>query len=41
MRYNYSQNKDTFFAIMDNVRAMTDIQLEEVLRYTEFILSKK
>jgi len=41
MRYNYSQNKDTFFAIMDNVRAMTDTQLEEVLRYTEFILSKK
>jgi transcriptional regulator with XRE-family HTH domain len=41
MRYNYSQNKDTFFAIMDNIRAMTDIQLEEVLRYTEFILSKK
>ena len=39
--YNLSQNKDTFFAIMDHIRTMNDTQLEEVLRYTEFILSKK
>lgn len=35
------QNKDCFFAILDNVRKMSDEQLQDVLRYTEFILSRK
>jgi len=34
-----SQNKDSFFAIMDNLRSMSDEQIADVLRYTEFILS--
>ena len=38
--YTTTQNKDCFFAIVDNIRKMTDEQLEEVLRYTEFVLSK-
>lgn len=37
----YPQNKDCFFAILDNVRKMSDEQLQDVLRYTEFILSRK
>ena len=36
-----SQNKDFFFEIVDNIRKMSDEQLHDVLRYTEFILSKK
>jgi transcriptional regulator with XRE-family HTH domain len=36
-----SQNKDSFFAIMDNLRKMNDNQLVEVLHYTEFVLSRK
>lgn len=36
-----SQNKDSFFAIMDNLRSMSDEQIADVLRYTEFILSRR
>lgn len=36
-----SQNKDSFFSIMDNLRSMSDDQLADVLQYTEFILSRK
>lgn len=36
-----TQNKDCFFSILDNVRKMSDEQLQDVLRYTEFILSRK
>lgn len=36
-----TQNKGCFFAILDNVRKMSDEQLQDVLRYTEFILSRK